>query len=285
MKNICSVYGTDKKPIGCSKYPQEKINGTYIRQFKFEHCQYYDKDNPLVFKHPHELDATDEEQAEYCISCGTCCYLPDEKKLLLVNPNGWYEDDFQQVVDLDWFHTISTKCEYLITDNNMEPEVRVVEDIISDEDCEKAINWLNDKEVDIYDFNNKVKWLKESRESREFCLKYAKGLIPEKSYIRRCDLVRWDEGVGAGVHVDNHQYYEDLTYSAVIYMNDNFDGGETIFPHLNIERKPKKGSAIIFPSHFEHGVNLVSKGKRYSMNIWYTSEEQLQNKWLNSGVV
>jgi len=283
MRNVCSVYGTDKKPIGCSKYPQDKVDGDYIRQFKFEHCQYYDEDNPLVFKHPHELDATDEEQAEYCISCGTCCYLPDEKKLLLVNPNGWYEDDFQQVVDLDWFHNISTKCDYLVTNNNMEPEVRVIENIISDEDCDRVINWLDNDVVDIYDFNNKVHWLRESRNSRQFCLGYASKLM-EKEFIRRCDLVRWDEGVGAGVHVDNHQYYEDLTYSAVIYMNDEFEGGETIFPKLDIERKPKKGSAIIFPSHLEHGVNLVTKGKRYSMNIWYTRDEQLQNNWLNTGV-
>lgn len=283
MKNVCSVYGTDTKPVGCSKYPQEKVDGNYIRQFKFEHCQYYDEDNPLVFKNPDQLDATEEEQSEYCISCGTCCYLPDEEKLLLVNPNGWYESDFQKVVGSDWFHSISTKCEYLITNNNMEPEVRVIENIISDEDCFKVINWLNTGVVKIYDFNNQVKWLKETRVSREFCLGYASKLM-EKEYIRRCDLVRWDEGVGAGIHVDNHQYYEDLTYSAVLYMNDDFEGGETIFPKLGIERKPQKGSAIIFPSHLEHGVNLVTKGKRYTMNVWYTQDEQLQNTWLNTGV-
>ena len=283
MKNVCSVYGTPEKPIGCSKYPQDKIDGNYIRQFKFEHCQYYDEDNPLVFKHPHELDATDKEQADYCISCGTCCYLPDEGKINLINPNGWYEDEFQKVVDLDWFHNISTKCDYLITDNNMEPEVRVIENIVSDIDCFKVIDWLNTGVVEKYDFNNQVKWLTETRVSREFCLMYASKLM-EKEFIRRCDLVRWDKGVGAGIHVDNHQYYEDLTYSAVIYMNDNFEGGEIIFPKLGIERKPKKGSAVIFPSHLEHGVKPVVSGRRYSMNIWYTKEEQLQNEWLNKGV-
>ena len=283
MKNVCSVYGTPEKPIGCSKYPQDKIDGNYIRQFKFEHCQYYDEDNPLVFKHPHELDTTDKEQADYCISCGTCCYLPDEGKINLINPKGWYEDDFQKVVDLDWFHNISTKCDYLTTDNNMEPEVRVIENIVSDIDCFKVIDWLNTGVVEKYDFNNQVKWLTETRVSREFCLMYASKLM-EKEFIRRCDLVRWDKGVGAGIHVDNHQYYEDLTYSAVIYMNDNFEGGEIIFPKLGIERKPKKGSAVIFPSHLEHGVKPVVSGRRYSMNIWYTKEEQLQNKWLNKGV-
>ena len=75
---------------------------------------------------------------------------------------------------------------------------------------------------------------------------YASKLM-EKEFIRRCDLVRWDKGVGAGIHVDIHQYYEDLTYSAVIYMNDNFD-----------PNKPPKKSPPISKSFKEFYLNNVA---------------------------
>jgi len=33
----------------------------------------------------------------------------------------------------------------------------------------------------------------------------------------------------------------------MVYLNDNFDGGETVFPIFQDVIKPKKGSLLIFP--------------------------------------
>lgn len=58
-----------------------------------------------------------------------------------------------------------------------------------------------------------------------------------------------------------------VRYGIVIYINDNYSGGEIYYPKLNITIKPKKGSMVIHPStiQYMHGVKKVNYGTRYSM--------------------
>jgi predicted 2-oxoglutarate/Fe(II)-dependent dioxygenase YbiX len=97
------------------------------------------------------------------------------------------------------------------------------------------------------------------------------------------DLVLWDEGTGMVVHADNS--YQDGTpnycswrkYSGVLYLNDEFLGGETFFPDLGpLFIKPKKGKFVVYPSNLEysHGITTVVGGKRYTMPIWFTDQHQ-----------
>ncbi len=50
-------------------------------------------------------------------------------------------------------------------------------------------------------------------------------------------------------------------YSLLIYFNDNFKGGETIFENLSI--KPKVGKAVFFPHTLIHSGALVIEGSKY----------------------
>lgn len=58
--------------------------------------------------------------------------------------------------------------------------------------------------------------------------------------------------------------------SMVFYLNDDYDGGDFIFPDLKIRVRPEPGMLICFPSnhHYKHGVEPVTKGKRYSIVCW-----------------
>lgn len=58
--------------------------------------------------------------------------------------------------------------------------------------------------------------------------------------------------------------------SMVFYLNDEFEGGDFIFPDLKIRIRPEPGMMICFPSnhHYKHGVEPVTKGKRYSIVCW-----------------
>lgn len=60
--------------------------------------------------------------------------------------------------------------------------------------------------------------------------------------------------------------------STVLFLNDNFEGGEFVFPELKIRIRPEPGMLICFPSTHEyvHGVEPVTKGTRYSMVNWMT---------------
>jgi hypothetical protein len=63
------------------------------------------------------------------------------------------------------------------------------------------------------------------------------------------------------------------TLSVVLYLNDNYDGGEINFPNLknSVRVKPEAGSIIFFPSNFVfvHSVSEVSNGIRYALPNWY----------------
>lgn len=62
----------------------------------------------------------------------------------------------------------------------------------------------------------------------------------------------------------------DRDLSMVFYLNDDFEGGDFIFPDLKIRVRPEPGMLICFPSnhHYKHGVEPVTKGKRYSIVCW-----------------
>lgn len=60
-------------------------------------------------------------------------------------------------------------------------------------------------------------------------------------------------------------------YSLLIYLNDNFSGGETIFDGLKI--KPSTGDALVFPHNLEHAGSVVIDGYKYVLrgNIMFKS--------------
>ena len=62
----------------------------------------------------------------------------------------------------------------------------------------------------------------------------------------------------------------DRDLSFVFYLNDEFEGGDFIFPDHNIRVRPKPGMLVTFPSNhfYMHGVEPVTKGKRYSIVSW-----------------
>ena len=62
----------------------------------------------------------------------------------------------------------------------------------------------------------------------------------------------------------------DRDLSFVLFLNDDFEGGEFVFPDLHIQVKPKPGLLVVFPSdqNYMHGVNPVTSGERYSIVTW-----------------
>jgi hypothetical protein len=74
-------------------------------------------------------------------------------------------------------------------------------------------------------------------------------------------LQRQYEGSDLKVHVDNH-VDPHVAYAAVIYLNDDYNYGEVIFPEQGLELKPKPGSMLFFSSAgtHPHGVNPPGPG-------------------------
>jgi hypothetical protein len=79
-------------------------------------------------------------------------------------------------------------------------------------------------------------------------------------------------GTGMPVHHDDDPYRSNVTtrYGFVLYLNENYDGGELYYPLLNIEYKPKRGDLVIHPGSIEysHGVRDISNGERYNITLF-----------------
>jgi predicted 2-oxoglutarate/Fe(II)-dependent dioxygenase YbiX len=60
--------------------------------------------------------------------------------------------------------------------------------------------------------------------------------------------------------------------ASVIYLNDDYEGGEIYFPDQGMSIKPKHGQLIAFPGAWWHGVTAVSNGLRYTSPAWYSRD-------------
>ena len=91
-------------------------------------------------------------------------------------------------------------------------------------------------------------------------------LLPGDSHIAHADNERRKHGRW----VRNHTPQRD--YTGLLYLNDNFTGGELVFPDRDVVIIPKPGLLVGFPSNHEfiHRVPKVLSGKRYSLPVWFT---------------
>ena len=82
-------------------------------------------------------------------------------------------------------------------------------------------------------------------------------------------IKKWQMGASMGPHADGYDGNEDLAFSLVLYLNEDYEGGEISFPDHNITIKPRKGSLIMFPSQtpFIHEVKPVINGDRYMSTV------------------
>lgn len=76
-------------------------------------------------------------------------------------------------------------------------------------------------------------------------------------------ISKYVDGGGIGSHRDVNISEEDGNYTAIIYLNDEYDGGELGFPDLGIEVKPKSGDMLIFPGKYLHYANESRNGTKY----------------------
>ena len=87
------------------------------------------------------------------------------------------------------------------------------------------------------------------------------------------NLTEWPVNCGRIPH--NDYEYPWTSFSTILYLNDDFDGGELIFTQQNITIKPEKGDVVVFPSQskvLEHEVKPPTDKSRYTLAIWLQSE-------------
>lgn len=82
-------------------------------------------------------------------------------------------------------------------------------------------------------------------------------------------IARFEEGFGMHEHFDSSRPNEIAT---LIYVNDDYEGGEIYFPEYDVFIKPEAGDLVCFPDnpYFIHGVKPIISGTRFTTPRWFT---------------
>jgi hypothetical protein len=86
-------------------------------------------------------------------------------------------------------------------------------------------------------------------------------------------VVKYNEGGFYKAHVDGGEDFLYRKVSGIIYLNDDYEGGELEFTKFNLKIKPKKNSIVLFPSNYayEHRAHPVIKGQKMCIVTWFFS--------------
>lgn len=118
-------------------------------------------------------------------------------------------------------------------------------------------------------------WFKAACE--EHVVKLSKGLPAQ--WFEEAQLLRYGPGGKYGMHSDADHYcheasqfyrFIDRDFSMLIYLNDEYEGGELFFKGLNYRYQPKQGDLVIFPSNhvFSHESLPIERGNKYALVSW-----------------
>jgi len=173
------------------------------------------------------------------------------------------------------------------------------ENYLNKEDCQKLINYFDqnikvknetnvnrsfDNRVIYYEGvnNQEIKQLMKrihddmAKKIKDF-YKEDSPILPEATHI-----VKWPTGTELGDHADNAyadgtpNYVPWRTYSCVVYLNEDFTGGEFYFKRFPYKLTPSTGLVIGFRGGIEfiHGVKKVTSGNRYALPMWFCQDKE-----------
>ena len=98
---------------------------------------------------------------------------------------------------------------------------------------------------------------------------HKKYKINENFWFEGFNILKYKTGQEYKSHYDGST---DLGrhISCLLYLNDDYEGGELEFPNFKIKIKPQKGMLILFPSNFaySHIAHPVTAGTKYAFVTW-----------------
>ena len=192
----------------------------------------------------------------------------------------------------------------IINEYNNEPQVLTIDNFLLDNECEHFIK-LSNKRLKLAKVVGKTETvLSKGRNNRNCWIEHNHDEITKRVVERISKLVKMPVS-----HAENYQiihYAKNQKYdyhfdgfpiddsdkskifmnkggqrmkTALVYLNDVEEGGETGFRELNIIVKPKKGRLVLFencypntnephPKSLHSGMPVI-KGEKYAFNLWF----------------
>ena len=91
----------------------------------------------------------------------------------------------------------------------------------------------------------------------------------KNTFVNYSHIIKWPKGESQGDHID----FDLHTLTSVLYLNDTYEGGNTVVGDKII--KPKKGKIILFDGNkTRHKVLPITFGTRYTNATWYITKTE-----------
>ena len=150
--------------------------------------------------------------------------------------------DRGHVKNVDWDQTINGL-------NNMWPRV----DVLPDYDDAHKKSWDIVKLID-----------EPYKKLLEVWAEKTENDYPSTWITKNYTIRRYRTGGDMGSHVDKNTENPEnsMDWTALIYLNDDYEGGELVFDDLGFKLKPSAGSIIFFPCLESHRVKEVLSGTK-----------------------
>ena len=165
-------------------------------------------------------------------------------------------------------------------------EINIIEDFLSDNECDYVINKCK-SELTLSEFDNYYGKLNRKQKSAriydlEFINLKLENILKKtiningmeaSGIIHKFKFAEYKVGDYFDWHTDNSVSYTTGVITTIIELNDNYIGGNLEIKNLNGELVPiknKKGSLYIFDSGLLHRVTEIQSGVRYSLSNWFS---------------
>lgn len=106
--------------------------------------------------------------------------------------------------------------------------------------------------------------------------------LDQDIYPDLLQMVRWPVGLSQPPHSDAYNIDGSphvspwRNYGSVLYLNDDYQGGQTFYSNFDVEIQPKAGSLAVHPAdilHY-HGVREVKGSTRYTIVVFWTFDQK-----------
>ncbi len=179
--------------------------------------------------------------------------------------------------------------------------VRVMDDFLTDAECDYIVNLSKSKfqqsklmaETNVHgygrnSFSAELHVFPNDKVLNEIRSKAAKLIGMPEDHFEFFQCLYYDPGQEYQAHYDTFDESSERgkkvvhekgqrKYTILAYLNDDFEGGGTYFPNLDLMVQPKKRRIVVFDNLDEKGQVLkasfhaglpVTKGRKYAVNIW-----------------
>lgn len=177
------------------------------------------------------------------------------------------------------------------------PRIVFIENVLTPEDCRAIINSDLEFSQSLVNTSNNIQVNSEVRSSYSssdaneqfsFLKTLAVGLAKENSPNKNTKFAA--EPISVQKYEINQEYKQHYDFddvntriaTAIFYLNDEFEGGNTFFQQLSISVKPITGSCLLFyydtdipklKNLTSHGGNIVTLGTKYVATVWMRNHE------------